>query len=62
MTSDWCLFWCCREFISSNKDTVRELYYSRAVENGDGIFTFSVPLLEGSKSNHNNCKSTFLCL
>ena len=27
--------------------TIEELYYKRAVENGEGVFTFSVPFKTG---------------
>lgn len=34
------------DFILKQKDTVREIFYSRAVAGGEGVFTFSVPILK----------------
>lgn len=31
------------DFIGNNNSTIDELYYSRAVENGESVFTFSIP-------------------
>src|SRR6218665_1743630 len=37
----------CRDFIQRNNSTIDEVYYTRAVDNGETSFTFSVPFNPG---------------
>ena len=36
-----------RNFIEKNVNTIEENYYKNAVDNGEGVFTFSIPFDTG---------------
>ncbi len=43
-----------RTFIDDNVNTIEEMYYKRAVEGGESVFTFSVPFDVGESQELNN--------
>jgi len=47
-----------RDFINEHRSTIEELYYKRAVENGEFAFTFSVPFKNGNSSVFEHSQQT----